>query len=127
MLVRVRVEVEKTTLSDLIFFCWGEKAPRGRLGGRPETVMCKICAVLCARAFPAQAGSRRPPLGRKEGCLILPISEAEILKLCAKLCAIVMCPGYVPKLFANELCLYDAYMTFFAMNCGIHPLNLMQR
>ena len=43
----------------------GRRSVQTRLGDRPETVMCKIWAVLCARAFPAQAGSRlrRPPLG----------------------------------------------------------------
>ena len=33
--------------------------------GRPETVMCKLCAVLCARAFPAY-GQKRSLDGREK-------------------------------------------------------------
>ena len=91
------------------------QGPRGRLGGPPETVMCKICAVLCARAFPAQAGSRRPPLGRKEGRSIFPNFRSRNSQIMCK----VMCDCYVPSLCAKVMCKRIVFET----NCFLKRID----
>ena len=67
-------------------------------------VFCLLFAGEAGRpVWDTRSAHPETRLGRKEGRSIFQISEGEVLQLCAKLCATVMCQGYVPKLCANEL------------------------
>ena len=78
------------------------------------------------------AGATGGPVQRPVWCgrravSILQISEGEVLQSCAKLCAVVICPDYVPKLCAIDVLfgfvLYIVRFTFvlfsFVLSCFV--------